>query len=103
REHTLRACGTQPQDSDTRLEATSLLTLVQMVESGLGLGLVPELAIRAGLIRGSRLVSRPLARPAPKRTIALVARRTTTHTAEMQAVAEISRKIGRGALGRGAR
>lgn len=97
REHTLRACGTQPRLSDTRLEATSLLTLVQMVESGLGVGLVPELAIRAGLIRGTRLVSRSLARPAPKRTIALVTRRTSTHAAEMEALAGICRKIGRGA------
>lgn len=95
REHTLRACGTQPQPSDTGLEATSLLTLVQMVESGLGLGLVPELAIRAGLIRGSRLVARSLARPAPKRTIALVARRTSTHGAEATALAAICRQIGR--------
>ena len=97
REHTLRACDAQPQVSDARLEATSLLTLVQMVESGLGVALVPELAIRAGLIRGTRLVSLPLARPAPRRTIALVARRTTTRTAEMQALAAICRNIGRGA------
>jgi LysR family transcriptional regulator, hydrogen peroxide-inducible genes activator len=96
REHALSACGAQAPANDTRLEATSLPTLVQMVESGLGLGLVPELALRAGLIRGSRLVSRSLARPAPRRTIALVARRTTTHGAEMEALARICRQIGRG-------
>jgi LysR family hydrogen peroxide-inducible transcriptional activator len=95
REHTLRACGTERRTLGTAPEATSLLTLVQMVESGLGLGLVPELAIRAGLLRGSPLVARTVARPVPTRTIALVARRTTTRAAEMQALAAIFRHAGR--------
>jgi DNA-binding transcriptional LysR family regulator len=36
----LHACGTAPRRTRARVEATSLLTLVQMIESGLGIGLV---------------------------------------------------------------
>ena len=71
------------------MEATSLLTLVQMVESGLGIGLVPEMAVRSGLTESPNLVARPLAKPSPKRTIALVARRSTTRLADLKALAEV--------------
>ena len=40
---------------------TSLQTLVQMVDNGLGITLVPQLAIDAGILRGTRVVARPLA------------------------------------------
>jgi hypothetical protein len=39
------------------------LTLVQMVESGLGLALIPELALRSGLLDKTGLIARPLAPP----------------------------------------
>jgi LysR family hydrogen peroxide-inducible transcriptional activator len=88
RDHTLEACGRAQVASADGIEATSLLTLVEMVESGLGLALVPEIAIQAGLLASSQLVARPLASPAPKRTVALVARRSTARSAEFSALAE---------------
>jgi LysR family transcriptional regulator, hydrogen peroxide-inducible genes activator len=88
RDHTLEACGRAQLASADGIEATSLLTLVEMVESGLGLALVPEIAIQGGLLATSDLVARPLASPAPKRTIALVARRSTARLAEFSALAE---------------
>jgi LysR family transcriptional regulator, hydrogen peroxide-inducible genes activator len=88
RDHTLEACGRVQVASADGIEATSLLTLVEMVESGLGLALVPEIAIQAGLLASSQLVARPLASPAPKRTVALVARRSTARSAEFSALAE---------------
>ena len=100
REHTLQACGRAQVASAEGLEATSLLTLVQMVESGLGLALVPELAIQAGLLTSSRLVARPLASPAPKRTVALVARRSTARALEFSALADLVVEIRRAHQGR---
>jgi LysR family hydrogen peroxide-inducible transcriptional activator len=88
REHTLEACGKAHVASAEGIEATSLLTLVEMVESGLGVALVPEIAIQAGLVARTRLIARPLASPAPKRTVALVARRSTARAAEFAALAE---------------
>ena len=74
REHTLAACARSESSNTSGVEATSLLTLVQMVESGIGLALVPEIALNSGLLSGTRLVARPLTPPVPKRTIALLAR-----------------------------
>ena len=88
RDHTLQACGREQVASAEGIEATSLLTLVEMVESGLGLALVPEIAVQGGLLASSQLVARPLASPAPKRTVALVARRSTARSAEFSALAE---------------
>lgn len=93
RDHALHACGAAPRQAREGVEATSLLTLVQMVESGLGLGLIPEMAVRSGLADSPDLVTRSLVRPGPKRTIALVARRSTSRLEDMQALAETIRGV----------
>lgn len=92
RDHALYACGTSNHQLFKSVEATSLLTLVQMVESGLGIGLVPEMAVRSGLTQSPNLVARPMAKPSPKRTIALVARRSTSRLRDLKALAEVVRK-----------
>ena len=88
RDHAIAACRRNPVPREG-LEATSLLTLLQMVDAGMGLALIPELAIRAGLLDGTNLIARPLAGTAPKRIIALAARPTTIHGAEIDAVATV--------------
>ena len=95
REHTLQACGAPAKLADSGVEATSLLTLVQMIESGFGIGLVPEMAVAGGLVRSPRLVTRSLPRPPPSRTIALVARRTSARLADLRALAEIIQQTGK--------
>ncbi|OFZ99656.1 MAG: LysR family transcriptional regulator [Betaproteobacteria bacterium RIFCSPLOWO2_02_67_12] len=88
REHTLAACARSSTPNASGIEATSLLTLVQMVESGIGLALVPEIALKSGLLQRTGLVARPLAPPAPRRTLALVARPSSARTAELQLLAD---------------
>ena len=61
RDHALYACGGSIRRSSEGVEATSLLTLVQMVESGPGIGLVPQMAVRSGLTASPNLLARPLA------------------------------------------
>jgi LysR family hydrogen peroxide-inducible transcriptional activator len=95
RDHALYACGASAGRSTEGVEATTLLTLVQMIESGLGIGLVPEIAVRSGLTASPTLVVRPMAKPSPKRTIALVARRSTTRLADLKSLAEVIRQAGR--------
>jgi LysR family hydrogen peroxide-inducible transcriptional activator len=92
RDHALQACGQSIRNSSGDTEATSLLTLVQMVESGLGIGLVPEMAIKCGLTHSPTLLSRPISSPAPKRTIALLARRSTSRLADLKALANVLRQ-----------
>jgi LysR family hydrogen peroxide-inducible transcriptional activator len=102
REHTLQACKKTEIASTHGIEATSLLTLVQMVESGMGIALIPEMAVRSGLLNNTELVARPLESPAPKRTIALIARTSTPHIREFElisaAIAEQRQKDNRSVI-----
>lgn len=89
REHSLRACRRSELANQDGLEATSLLTLVQMVESDLGIALLPEMAIKSGILKNTELTARPLSAPAPKRGIALIARQTTARIDEYLVLAKI--------------
>jgi LysR family hydrogen peroxide-inducible transcriptional activator len=89
REHTLAACTKRPHKNDEGIEATSLLTLLQMVESAMGIALIPAMAVASGLLNNSTLKAYPLASTAPRRTIALVGRRTTSRIEEFDRLAEL--------------
>ena len=84
RSHAITACGPRRGGWEPRLEATSLYTLIQMVEGGMGVTLLPEITLKHGILKGTRLVARPFAVPAPSRTLALVARRTSPRLAEVK-------------------
>jgi len=88
RDHAIAACGTRRGSLESRVEATSLATLMQMVEGGLGVTLLPEITLAAGILKGTRLVARPLAPKAPSRTLALVARRTSPRRRDADLLAE---------------
>lgn len=55
REHVMTAIGSQPTQSSTDVHATSITTLVQLVQFGMGVTLLPDLAIKAGVTRGTDL------------------------------------------------
>ena len=92
REHSLQACKKADIRKAEGMEATSLLTLLQMVESGLGIALLPEMAVKSSLLNSTELVAKALASPAPKRVIALVARASTAHTQEFIALSKCIRE-----------
>ena len=87
REHTLEACGLAERANPSGIEASSLVTLVQMVESGLGDALLPQMAIESGFLGRASVLPQRFAPPVPRRTIALVARPTTTRVAEFEYLA----------------
>jgi LysR family transcriptional regulator, hydrogen peroxide-inducible genes activator len=87
RDHALAACGTRVLRRRERLEASSLYTLTQMVENGLGVTLVPEIAIKAGALNGTTLVARPIGPKPPGRAIALVARSARSRLEEFAQIA----------------
>jgi len=103
REHAIAACGGPPEAGRSRIEATSLPTLLQMVEGGLGVTLLPEMALKAGLLNGTKLVARPFSVRVPARTITLVARPATARTVEMNLMAEFIREHAQLKLPGGAR
>lgn len=93
REHTLEACGLTERANPSGIEATSLVTLVQMVESGLGDALLPQMAINSGFLSGASVLPRRFAPPVPTRRIALVARTSTTRSEEFDFLAEVSGEL----------
>ena len=77
RNHTLSACSAQnkPVQTDNSLaEATNLSTMVQLVSSGFGCALLPDMAIHAGILNATGVQQVPLLAPQPTREIALVTR-----------------------------
>jgi LysR family hydrogen peroxide-inducible transcriptional activator len=88
RDHAIAACGPRRGIWEPRVEATSLTTLIQMVEGGWGVTLLPGITLDAGILKGTRLVARPLAWPGPFRTLALVARRTSSRRRDADLLAD---------------
>lgn len=82
RDHALAACNLLQTGNIDPFEATSLYTLVQMTENGLGVTLLPELALASGILKQTHLKTVPLAPPAPTRQIGLAFRRNTIRTEE---------------------
>ncbi|MEW8492508.1 MAG: hydrogen peroxide-inducible genes activator [Candidatus Thiodiazotropha taylori] len=60
RSHVLDACKLEQHQSRSKFEASSFHTLVQMVASGIGVTLLPELAIDANITDGTNIKLLPL-------------------------------------------
>jgi LysR family hydrogen peroxide-inducible transcriptional activator len=88
RDHVIAACDRRRGGGGASVEATSLTTLIQMVAGGLGVTLLPRITLDAGILAGTHLLARPLAAPAPSRTLALVARRTSPRRRDTDVLAD---------------
>jgi LysR family hydrogen peroxide-inducible transcriptional activator len=84
RDHALAACSLAVPAKGGAILGTSLGTLVQMVAAGLGVTLLPQLAVEAGVLAGTALVTRPLAGGAPGRDLGLVWRRSSPRADEFR-------------------
>jgi LysR family hydrogen peroxide-inducible transcriptional activator len=89
RDHAIVACGARGRAEPALVEATSLATLVQMVEGGLGVTLLPEMTLKGGILNGTSLVARPFARNVPVRTIAVVSRANAARRGDVALLAEV--------------
>jgi LysR family hydrogen peroxide-inducible transcriptional activator len=88
REHALSACNLRSADYGRPYQLTSLHTLVQMVANGLGITLLPEMAIRAGILTGTQLTVKAFADEQVSRSIGLVWRKTHTRSDELDLLAD---------------
>ncbi len=89
REHALSVCSLGDRATLGDLEATSLPTLVEMVSAQLGFTLMPKMAVDSGFLQGyPMLVCQSLIEP-PMRTLALLARKSTTQQVELMALAKV--------------
>jgi len=88
REHALAACNRSELRASAAMIGTSLHTLVQLVDNDLGLTLLPEMAIEAGILNGTDVVARPVESATAKREIALVWRKNSPREADFRLLAE---------------
>jgi LysR family hydrogen peroxide-inducible transcriptional activator len=84
RSQSLRACQLSGAERHEVFQGTSLRTLVPMVGNGLGVTLLPRMALEAELPRDGRLVARPLATPTGAREIVLAWRPTSARAVEFR-------------------
>jgi LysR family hydrogen peroxide-inducible transcriptional activator len=92
KDHALAACNRPELRAEATMLGTSLHTLVQMVDNGLGITLLPEIAIHAGLLDGTGVVTRPLAAEHATRSIALIWRARSPREPEFRLLAAALRE-----------
>ena len=88
RDQALAVCGllAGERGEQDSFAATSLHTLVQMVASGLGITLLPKLAVAAGIVEGTGLVLRPLSGSGAWRTLGLAWRPNAPRAGDYRAL-----------------
>jgi LysR family hydrogen peroxide-inducible transcriptional activator len=93
KDHALAACNRPELRAHAEMMGTSLHTLVQMVDNGLGLTFVPGMAIEAGILTNTRVDARPLSSDHSYRSIALVWRRSSARETEFRLLATALQRI----------
>ena len=81
RDHALAACKLQPLRQRRTFSATSLPTLIQMVQHGYGITLLPEMAVKYGHLPANIEIF-PFRKPVPTRQIGLAWRERTPRQSE---------------------
>ena len=89
RDQALEVCSRVGLHEKQDFRATSLETLRQMVATGAGITLLPELASRGAYGNARGVTIRPFTRPAPIRRVGAVWRKTSARRAAVDAVCKI--------------
>jgi len=89
RDQALEVCSRAGVRDAQDFRATSLETLRQMVATGAGVTLLPELAGRGAYRNARGVVLRPFAKPAPVRHIGALWRKTTARRAAIEALSQL--------------
>ena len=93
KDHALSACNRPDLRAHAAMMGTSLHTLVQMVDNGLGVTFIPSMAIEAGILDGTGVDAKPLRSDLGFRRIALIWRRSSPREGEFQMLANALRRI----------
>lgn len=93
RDQALSFCNAKPRSVPPRdlLDASSLSTLVQMVDAGLGVTLIPDMAVAVETRSAAVSVVR-FGEPEPSRTIGMVWRRTSPLAKQMLEISDMVRR-----------
>jgi len=87
RNHALSACRIRNMDKISRVTASSLLTLIQMVDADLGVTYLPEMAVGTYLLKNTQIITYPLNKKS-YRDIGLVWRKGSMRKNEFQILGE---------------
>jgi len=87
REHAIAACRVRDTEKVSRFAASSLLTLIEMVEADLGITFLPEMAAGSALLEGTHIRLYPL-KDQGYREIGLAWRRGSARGAEFEMLGE---------------
>jgi len=90
REHALSACQLPVTTQRSTVQGTSLYTLIEMVAGGLGITLIPEMAIHSDMVKNADICIRPLAAKdnKPMRELGLVWRPSYKRTETLAYLSE---------------
>lgn len=93
RDQALAFCDIGRTDPTLLMEGSSLATLVQMVDAGLGLTLIPEMAVPLET-KGTTVGLSRFAKSPPKRTIGMIWRKTNPLEKQLMELGATIRQIG---------
>lgn len=87
RDHALSACKIRNQDKISNVTASSLLTLIQMVDADLGVTFIPEMALGSSMLKNTQVKTWPI-KPGSYREIGLVWRKGSMRMSEFKLLGE---------------
>jgi LysR family transcriptional regulator, hydrogen peroxide-inducible genes activator len=89
KDHALAACNRPEMRAEAMMLGTSLHTMVQMVDNGLGVTMLPEMAVDAGILEHTSVTARPLDSTNASRHIALVWRKASPRERDFRLLADV--------------
>lgn len=93
RDHALDACHLEATGAINTFAASSLHTLVQMVDYDLGVTFLPKMAIDAGILQGTQVMVHPQTLPKASRQIGMAWRKTSPYQQQFHQLSEYLRNL----------
>ena len=90
RDHAMSACSLRKKDKISKFSASSLYSLIQMVDSDLGITFVPKMAVDSGLLKQTKVATSEL-KEKSYREIGLMWRKSSVRKAEFNLLADVIR------------
>ncbi len=90
RDHAMSACNLSKKEKISKFSASSLYTLIQMVDSDLGITFVPQMAIDSGILKHTKVSTTDL-KDKSYREIGLAWRKSSVRKAEFNTLADTIR------------
>lgn len=93
RDHALEACKLNTHELNVPYQASSLNTLVQMVANGMGITLLPKMAIDAQILSDIPVTVKPFLEEKIWRSIGLIWRKTSPRKNEFELLGKLLQKL----------